>query len=188
MRISQRLALSCAVFFMLAAAPCSKGADKDSKLEADDCGTVVNLHRFGDRYFLAGQPGPEDFKLLKERGLRSVINLRTAGEVKDFDEEKIVKDLGLEYHHLPVGKPADMTNELFAKARRLLAQKQGAILLHCASANRVGAIWLVKRTLDDKVPYDEALQEARKVGLRSAGLEERATQYIREQGVDVSRD
>ena len=147
-------------------------------LRSEQVGTVKNLHVIGDTY-LAGQPGAEDFKLLKERGVTRVINLRTEGEV-GFDEAAVVGGLGMEYHHVPFSAPETLTDKVFDRVRELLKKDNGAVLLHCGSANRVGAVWLAKRVLDDKAPYEQALREAQEVGLKTPGLIERARAYIEE--------
>lgn len=149
------------------------------ELHTEQVGSVDNMHAMG-RYDLASQPGREDLALFKERGVTRVINLRTSPEMP-FDEAEAVKGLGLEYHHIPVAGPESLTDEVYAKLRSLLNEGEGRVLLHCASANRVGAVWLAKRVLDDGLTYEAALKEAHAVGLKSAGLESRAAQYIEAQ-------
>jgi hypothetical protein len=51
-------------------------------------------------------------------------------------------------------------------------------MLHCGSANRVGAIWLAHRVLNDGVELQTAREEAKEVGLRTVGYEQRALQFI----------
>ncbi|MBI1312566.1 methyltransferase domain-containing protein [bacterium] len=51
-------------------------------------------------------------------------------------------------------------------------------MVHCASANRVGAVWLAHRVLDAKIPVEASLAEARAVGLRTSAYEQRAYEYI----------
>ncbi len=147
-------------------------------LEACKLGEVDRIHRL-DKVFLAGQPTAEDFKLAKtQEGLKFVINLRTTEEL-EYDEAATLKGLGVEYLHLPVQSPAALNDATFDKARKVLADKKNhPVMLHCASANRVGAVWLAYRVLDDKVPLEKALDEAKKVGLRSPDLEAKAKDYI----------
>ena len=52
------------------------------------------------------------------------------------------------------------------------------VYVHCASANRVGAVWLVKRVLQDGWPVDKATTEAKAIGLSAPGLEKFALEYI----------
>ncbi|MBI5758292.1 MAG: protein tyrosine phosphatase family protein [Planctomycetales bacterium] len=147
------------------------------KLEACKIGKAQPSHRLGNLY-LAGQPQAEDFQLAKEQGIKTVLNLRKKEELT-WDEEAAVKKLGLTYINLPFASPAELKDEVFDQARKVLRDKERQpLLLHCASANRVGAIWLAHRVLDDKVPYEQALDEARKVGLKAPPLEEAAKNYI----------
>ena len=156
--------------------------EKPKKLEPVKCGAVKQLHALGDIY-LAGQPSPEDFQEFKKRGVKSVLNLRTKEEL-DFDEAKTIKNLGLEYHHIPIAGPDSLTDENFDKLRKLLNEKeQRPMLLHCTAANRVGAVWLAHRVLDGGLTYDAALAEAKTVGLKTPALEAKAKDYIAKQKV-----
>jgi uncharacterized protein (TIGR01244 family) len=150
------------------------------KLEAAKCGSVKQLHVLGDIY-LAGQPSPEDFQEFQKRGVKTVLNLR-APEEMTFDEAKTLKDLGLKYHHIPISTPESLSDENFEKLRKVLNEKSDRpLLFHCASANRVGAVWLAHRVLDDGIAYDMALAEAKTVGLKATALEAKAKDYIARQ-------
>ncbi len=154
--------------------------EKPKKLEPAKCGAVKQLHAFDDIY-LAGQPTAEDFQEFKKRGVKSVLNLRTKEEL-DFDEAKAIKSLGLEYHNIPIASPDALTDENFDKARKLLNEKrQRPILVHCASAGRVGAVWLAHRVLDGGLTYEAALAEAKAVGLKAPAMEAKAKDYITKQ-------
>jgi uncharacterized protein (TIGR01244 family) len=153
-------------------------AAEEKELQAVRCGTVKQLHALGD-IWLAGQPSADDFAKLKERGIRTVLNLREKSELK-WDEGEVVRGKGMKYVSLPFRAPQSLTDTVFDKARAVINDKEGKpVLIHCGSANRVGAIWLVHRVLDGNLTYDKALAEAKKVGLRSAAYEARAREYIR---------
>ena len=154
--------------------------EKPKKLEPAKCGSVKQLHVLDDIY-LAGQPTAADFQEFKKRGVKSVLNLRTKEEL-DFDEAKTLKSLGLEYHHIPIASPDSLTDENFDKLRKLLNEKeQRPMVMHCASASRVGAVWLAHRVLDDGLTYEAALAEAKTVGLKTPALEAKAKDYIAKQ-------
>lgn len=151
--------------------------DPPPKLEACKIGKASPAHRLGKLY-LAGQPQVEDFQIAKEQGIKTVLNLRKKEELT-WDEEAAIKKMGLNYINLPFQSPAELKDDVFEQARKVLSDKERQpVLLHCASANRVGAIWLAHRVLDDNVPYDQALEEARKVGLKAPPLEAAAKAYI----------
>jgi hypothetical protein len=43
----------------------------------------------------------------------------------------------------------------------------------------VGAVWLAHRVLDGGLSYDDALKEAKTVGLKTPAFEEKVKDYIR---------
>jgi uncharacterized protein (TIGR01244 family) len=148
------------------------------KLEPYECGAITRLHTLGG-VFLASQPQAADLEQAKKGGVRTVINLRHADENTDFDEAAKVAELGLNYISLPWNGPDELTDEIFDRSRELLNTAERPILLHCSSANRVGAVWLPWRVLDGGLSVDEAAAEAKVVGLKSPAYEEKARDYVR---------
>ncbi|MBX3441152.1 MAG: protein tyrosine phosphatase family protein [Planctomyces sp.] len=173
-----RIALAGLLSLTLAAGVAAeKPADPPAKLEPAKCGEIDRLHRFGD-IFLASQPREEDFKLLKREGVRTVINLREDEEI-DWDERAAVERLKLDYEHVPIGSLNKLTDETFDRLRELLLQaSERPVVLHCAVANRVGAVWLAHRILDGGLDDEAALKEAKAVGLKSPELEQAARDYV----------
>ncbi len=148
-----------------------------AKLEPVQLGNTPNVHKY-QQIFLAGQPSEADFEIVKQAGIKTVINLRMPAEM-DFDEPQVVDRLGMSYRNPGIGSANTLTDQRFEEVRRLLNQTENhPILLHCRSANRVGAIWLAYRVLDGGVGYEAALAEAKRVGLKSSALEVRAKEYI----------
>ncbi len=182
--------LMCAVALALAAlAGCStqdqpqpepKPAASD-KLESAELGSIPNLHKLGG-VFLAGQPNQTDFAEARKQGVKTVISLRHASELKEFDEKKAVEAEGLRFIELPFHGPAELTDAVFDRARELLKTAERPILFHCNSANRAAAVWLPYRVLDGGLTWDEALAEAKMVGLTSPELEKRAREYVERRG------
>jgi uncharacterized protein (TIGR01244 family) len=177
--------LSVGVLVVACAVACSKpdsqGVEHQAitteKLEPYECGTITRLHTLGG-VFLASQPKPEDIVQAKKGGVKTVINLRHAAEIKDFDEKQVVEAEGLAYLNFPFEGPAELTDAVFDTVREHLKTAVRPILLHCSSANRVGAVWLPYRVLDGGLSYDEALSEAKTVGLKSPDYEKKAREYI----------
>lgn len=151
--------------------------ESEPEVEPAELGTTANVHRF-EEIWLASQPSADDFAQAGRLGFKTVINLRHETELPNFNEKEIVESLGLSYIHLPFGGSDELTSEIFDQARELLGSAEQPILLHCASANRVGALWLPFRVLDHGISYEHALAEAQAIGLRTPALEEKARTYI----------
>lgn len=135
--------------------------------ETSELGEISTLHKFGDVY-LASQPQETDFKTAKDAGVKTVINMRHPEEMTDFDEKETVTALGMEYVNLPWAGPEELTDEVFGRARELLNISEKPILLHCSSANRVGAVWIPWRVLDGGIDIEDAVEEAKTIGIKTA--------------------
>ena len=117
---------------------------------------------------------------LKADGFKSVVNLRQATEQGANIEENQAKAkaLGLNYFHLPLSG-ASPDPKVVDQFLAIVANKANQpVYVHCASANRVGAVWLVKRVLQDGWTVDRATTEAKAIGLTAAPLEKFALDYI----------
>jgi uncharacterized protein (TIGR01244 family) len=117
---------------------------------------------------------------LAKDGFNSVINLRLATEANaniDLNAAH-AKSLGLNYIHIPFSgaKPDPAVVDRFLAAIADKANQPAYV--HCASATRVGAVWLVKRVLQDGWPVEKATAEARLIGLGNPALEKFALGYI----------
>lgn len=141
------------------------------------CGSTQRVHAFGD-FRLASQPAAADFEIAKAAGVRTVINLRHEHEIKDFDERAVVTGLGMTYVNLPWHGPEELNDAVFTRARELLRTVEPPVLVHCGSANRVAAVWIPWRVLDGGVPFEQALTEAKAIGLKTPEFETKAKDYV----------
>jgi uncharacterized protein (TIGR01244 family) len=119
---------------------------------------------------------------LKNDGFRSVINLRTASEAGANIEQNAARAsaLGLRYIHIPFNGQSPDPKAVDAFLAAVADPSNQPVYIHCASATRVGAVWLVKRVLQDDWSVEKATEEARLIGLRSAPLEQFALKYIQD--------
>lgn len=144
------------------------------------CGSTARVHSFGAMQ-LASQPAAADFETAKAAGVRTVINLRHESEIKDFDERAVVTGLGMTYVNLPWHGAEELDDAVFTRARELLRTAETPVLVHCGSANRVAAVWIPWRVLDGGVPFEQALAEAKTIGLKTPEFETKAKDYIERQ-------
>ena len=100
---------------------------------------------------------------------------------RKYDEAKAVGDAGLRFVSLPFKSAQEMDDALFDRTRALLNDASNyPIMLHCGSANRVAAVWITHRVLDQGVDAPTALSEAKLIGLKNAEMEARAMKYIQD--------
>lgn len=160
------------------AAASIKGASDHAALKKGSLPGTRNVHLAGN-IVLAGQPSRETLAELADRGVKTVISLRQPAEER-FDEASLCEQLGMKFVRLPIGNPDDLNQELIGNACTLLksASDDSGVVLHCASANRVGAIWLVHRVKEHGFTVEQARDEAKRVGLKTPELESKAVEYL----------
>lgn len=117
---------------------------------------------------------------LAKDGFKAVINLRLASEAGADIEANAAhaKSLGLKYIHIPFNSQQLDPKVLDMFLSSVADKANQPVYVHCGSANRVGAVWLAKRVLQDGWAVDKATEEAKLIGLRSEPLEKFALDYI----------
>lgn len=153
-----------------------------AQVQKVDVPGIRNFSRVDATIGCGGATDATAFPILKKDGFVSVINLRLASEPGANVEAATTaaRQAGLKYIHLPfdAAAPDEKIIESFLAA---VADKGNQpVYIHCGSANRVGAVWMIKRVLQDGWALDRARTEAQAIGLTSAQLDAFATKYISE--------
>jgi uncharacterized protein (TIGR01244 family) len=128
----------------------------------------------------AGATDPKAMAGIASLGYKAILSLREATEEGALiDESRAAAEAaGLKYIHLPLkgSAPDPKVADEFLKV--VADTTNQPVFIHCASANRVGAMWLIKRMLVDKWTEERALAEAKAIGLSSAALQTFALNYV----------
>jgi protein tyrosine phosphatase (PTP) superfamily phosphohydrolase (DUF442 family) len=149
----------------LIVAGCQSTAPHPVTVEVDG---VRNVSRAGDIY-VAGTPTYDGLRRLKAEGVTTVIDLRLADQVGP-DAASDAEKLGLRRIHLPMNSSGitDAQAEAFLAVMREFGDEP--MLIHCAGANRAGAMYGLHLGASGACSVDEALQLAKQAGMRSPGL------------------
>ena len=117
---------------------------------------------------------------LRKDGFKTVINLRMPGEQGANIEQNsaYAKEIGLSYISIPFNGQAPETTSVDTFLSTIANKANQPVYIHCGSASRVGAMWMIKRVLQDGWAVDKATEEAKLIGLRSPTLEQFAVEYI----------
>jgi uncharacterized protein (TIGR01244 family) len=141
---------------------------------------VTNFARVETTIACAGATTPGAVAGIKKMGYASIINLRQASEPgADIEgEAAAAKAASINYVHLPfnAASPDPAVVDAFLKA--VTAPANQPVFLHCASANRAAALWMIKRIQVDKWDADRAGAEAAALGLTSPALKTFALDYV----------
>ena len=133
---------------------------------------IVNFGYIGRTVACAGATAPSALAEIKRLGYASVINVRVATEPgAEIDASAAAaKAAGLNFIHLPfnASAPDPMLVDKFIAA--VTDSKNQPAFIHCASANRAAALWMIKRLVVDRWDADRAFTEAAALGLTSPAL------------------
>jgi uncharacterized protein (TIGR01244 family) len=140
---------------------------------------VTNFAKLDTTIACAGATTPAALAGLKQMGYASVINLREASEAgAEIDAEAAAaKAAGINFIHLPfnTAMPDPAVADKFLIA--VTDKKNQPAFVHCASANRAAAMWMIKRMVVDKWDADRAGTEAAALGLTNGALKMFAMNY-----------
>ena len=146
---------------------------------------IRNYSRVDATVGCGGATDPTAMAGLKKEGYVSVINLRLANEEgANIDAARAAaQSAGLKYIHLPFNAAMPDTKVVTDFLGAVADKSNQPVFIHCGSANRVGAMWMIKRALQDGWTVERAQTEAEAIGLQSPQLKEFASNYIKEHPV-----
>lgn len=116
-------------------------------------------HRLSDRMWRANQPAPFQLRQLRDKGIRTVINLRGARDCGSYVlEREACARLGLTLIDFPVNSRAAPKPEYLRGAVELFRTVDYPAVMHCKSgADRVGLMSTLYLFVHEGRPLDEAM-------------------------------
>jgi tyrosine-protein phosphatase SIW14 len=129
-------------------------------------GAIPRFFMVADGLFRGGQPTERGFALLKQRGIKTIVNLRI-----EHDEGKIVESLGMNYVHIPLEEVRPWTEipeAAIAKYFEVINNPANyPIFFHCQrGADRTGAMAAFYRMAIQGWDAQKSYSEARGIGMR----------------------
>lgn len=126
-----------------------------------------------------GQPNAAQLRGFKEAGGAIVLDVRDPMEPRPVDEPALVRELGMEYVNVPVraGFLDDVTMQRILSVLRQAGDR--TVFFHCGSGNRVGGALIPYFILDHDLAEEDAVDQAMRVGLRSAEMMEWGLEFAR---------
>lgn len=183
-RHSLWLSALCASMFTVASAPAvssDQGLHTDAGIPfviADDrpqapyganMDNVDNYSRAAPTVGAGGMISEGAMRTFRDAGFQTVVSLLTDGEGVGA-HTRWAREAGIRYVNLGV-TPAGPSDAVLETFKEIMADPANhPVMVHCSSANRVGALWARYR-IDMGVPAEVAFQEARTIGLQP-GLEQ----------------
>lgn len=127
-----------------------------------------------------GQPSAEQLTRFRQAGGAVVLDIRDPMEPRGLDEPAVAKAAGLSYINIPVSG-GTLSTATMERILQVLREHSGQdVLFHCASGNRVGGALIPYLVLDHGLEQQDAVDQAMRIGLRSAELMEWGLDYLQQ--------
>ncbi len=120
---------------------------------------VLNFYSISANIGTAGQPGPDQFNLVRDADYSAVINLAMPDSANALSNEgEIVNGLGMAYTHIPVpwDAPSAIHVKQFFDTMDALAESGKNVLVHCAANYRASVFTYKYLTLRKGLSAEEA--------------------------------
>ena len=177
---------------LLAAVEALAGGRGGVEIEKVDVDGIENFSRFDGPPGFAGAPvgfggatGDSAMPWLKGEGFTTVIDLRLAVEddvAVNIEEERTAAEAaGLKYIHLPFdpkGSDLSVVQEFLSVAGD---EPHQPIYIHCNSATRAAALWIVGRLLKDGIDVGQAGKEGEAIAEKPEEAIAFSTSYVASQ-------
>jgi tyrosine-protein phosphatase SIW14 len=154
-----RVLVSVAVLALLAA-PIRTQEDRRYK-------ELPNFHKVNDKVYRGAQPKSGGLELLKQLGVKTVVNLRD-DDARAKQEEAGARVAGLQYFNFPFerwGRPQDKEMEQVLSIINNPANQP--VFVYCQhGADRTGVVIAVYRVIHDGWTSQQAKAEAKRYGLK----------------------
>lgn len=126
---------------------------------------LPNLIRVSDRLYRGGQPSRQGLRRLKEMGIKTVVNLRSSGGMKDREEEECHK-LGLHYEHLRMPAFGHVPEAVVKRFFELVENPDTSpVFIHCLTGtDRVNVLCALYRIRHQHWSAQKAYEEMKRTG------------------------
>ena len=124
---------------------------------AAELAEIRNYKEYSPGFASAGQPTEEQLQAVRDAGFDQVVYIAMSNSRSAVDgEDAIVKELGMDYVHIPVIWDAPTTADFYAFASIMQREPDAKTLLHCAANYRASAFAFLYRVIYGDVPVADA--------------------------------
>jgi len=134
--------------FLIGAAPAAM---------AERLSDISNYRDYTETFSSSGQPTAEQLELLSSEGFERIIYLAfTTSSTAIAKEDEIVRELDMEYIHLPVVWEKPTASDFYTFVALMQREPEKKTLLHCMVNFRASSFSFLYRVLYQDVPMDDA--------------------------------
>ena len=118
---------------------------------------ISNYRQYSETFSSSGQPSKEQLKALSQDGFERIVYIAYTDHDNSLEnEDRLVKELGMEYLHIPVEWSEPTKSDFYLFAGALQKEPNKKTLLHCQVNFRASAFSFLYRVVYEDVPVAEA--------------------------------
>lgn len=141
-------------------------------LRSTELGSMHNVSVSG-RIWLGSLPTRADLSLAQRRGIATAIDLALPAESADYDIRNECLALGIAYVTAGLQQEDQISDEVVDRILQVVRSREGQpLLLFCGNGSRAALFFAIHRAIDDEMPAEQALVEARRAGMRAGACED----------------
>jgi protein tyrosine phosphatase (PTP) superfamily phosphohydrolase (DUF442 family) len=154
-----------------------------------DLADIPNYREYSAILSSSGQPSKEQLQDARAAGFERVIYLAFSDHHTSIDhEDRIVKDLGMEFVNIPIAMEAPTRNDFSLFAGVMQAEPGKKTLVHCQINLRASAFSFLYRVVYEGVALDEAKGDMNSVWVPNEIWKEFILDVLRENDIDADCD
>lgn len=175
------------VTLMAAMSGAVTAGDTGKLITKNDIDGIVNYSKIigpdgfaGSPVGMGGATDPEAMAALKDQGFSTVVNLRLASEegVDVAAGQDAAAQAGLNYIHFPFNSSQPGATDVEDFLAIIGDQANHPVYVHCGSATRAAALWMIGRVLRDGWTPEQATAEVQQIAGKPDSAVTFATQYL----------
>ena len=152
-------------------------------VQAGNPGGITNYLEYSDTLSSSGQPDKKQLKAVQKAGFQRVVFLAFSDHDESIpDEDRMVKELGMEYVHIPVDWDLPTASDFHTFAAVMDQGAEKRTLVHCQVNFRASAFSFLYRVLHLGVPMEEAKDDMNAVWVPNAAWQELIFEILEESG------
>jgi protein tyrosine phosphatase (PTP) superfamily phosphohydrolase (DUF442 family) len=133
-------------------------------LAAAEVAEIVNYREYSPQLSSSGQPTKAQLSAVADAGFERVVYLAfTDHETSLENEDRHVKDLGMEFAQIPIDWNAPQVSDFYMFAGLMQGGPAKKTLVHCQVNFRASAFSFLYRVVYEDVPVDEAKDDMNSV-------------------------
>jgi len=118
---------------------------------------ITNFRQYSATFASSGQPTKEQFSAIAQNGFERIVYIAFTNNPNALpDADQVVKELGMEYMHIPVTWNNPLPADFYAFADSLRRDTDKKTLLHCQVNARATAFSFLYRVIYEGVDITEA--------------------------------